>query len=73
MNKTIRILQFFNRKIKFDNYFYNISIDRSGVTLQGYYNSNLVKELLRLKFIYKIDKSYGYIILERNEIKVLLT
>lgn len=73
MNKTIRALQFFNRKIKFDNYFYNISIDRNGIALQGYYNSNLVKELLRLKFIYKIDKSYGYIILERNEIKVLLT
>ena len=73
MNKAIRALQFFNRKVKFENYFYNISISKYDITFQGYYNSNIVKELVGLKFKYKIDKDYGYTIFERDYIRIFLT
>jgi hypothetical protein len=73
MNKTIRALQFFNRKVKFEDYFYNISISKYDVTLQGNYNSEVSKKLFKMKFKGEVDKDYGYLIFKRNNIKVILT
>ena len=71
MEKNFRKLRLVNKMVVSVSNFYVVSISDSEITLQGKYNSNLVKKLSSV-FNFNTDAA-GYLCAEKNNIKIVLT
>lgn len=55
-----------------ENMFYTVSVDNTGINLQGKYHPNTVKAATALNFVINVDGN-GYLIGIRDNIKIALT
>ena len=74
MKNNLRKLRLIERITRLDlSMFYDISIGRSGIRLQGKFNPELVKYFLKLRGVETAVDDNGYIEFTKSNITIVLT
>lgn len=71
MGKYLKAFNVLQKKYNID-LFYSISIDSSGIRLQGYFNDNLNNEVMKLRLKGEVN-TIGYIVYRYKYITIIMT